>query len=273
MHDPSDVSREVAGHYTHGQLADRIFYALRRAGKRVDQLQPEDLAPLDQFHIGGQAATLELAKLAGIEEGWSVLDVGGGIGGAARMLAKALRCQVTVLELTEEFVEVGALLSERMDLAGKVHFRHGSGTAMPFPDGKFDMVWTQHSTMNICDKRQLYREMRRVLRSGGRLAMHEVVAGKIEPVVYPTPWADGPETSFLTSQAELRALIVASGFDELVWQDTTEPSLAWFKHVAGAPPVPGLGLQLLLTTEARGNALRNLEEQRIEIVQAAFLRP
>jgi SAM-dependent methyltransferase len=273
MHDPTDVSRAVTQHYTRGNLAEGIFDALRQAGKRPDQLQPDDLAALDQFHIGGQAATLALAELAGIQEGWSVLDVGGGIGGPARTLAKAMRCQVTVLELTEEFVEVGALLSERMDLAGKVHFRHGSGTDMPFPDGKFDAVWTQHSTMNISHKDRLYQEAHRVLRKNGRLALHEVVTGHVQPVEYPTPWAESPATSFLLSATELRQLIRGSGFAELAWQDTTEQSLEWFGRIAAAAVVPGLSLQLVLTPEARRNALRNLQEQRVEIVQAAFRRP
>ena len=271
MHDPSDAARAVARHYTRGDLAKRLFEALDKAGKDVGRLQPEDLESIDQFHLGGRAATMELAELAGIQQGWQVLDVGGGIGGPARALAKALRCQVTVLDVTEEFVELGALLSERMDLAGKVHFRHGSGTDMPFPDGKFDCVWTQHSTMNIADKERLYAEAQRVLRRGGRLAMHEVVAGGVQPVEYPVPWAKDASTSFLLPQAELRAIIREAGFRELAWRDLTEQSLDWFKR-APTPSLPGIGMRLLVPPEAMRNAVRNLEERRNEIVQAAFER-
>ena len=270
---PSDVEDAVALHYTRGNLAERICEALERAGKRPERLQADDLAALDQFHIGGHASTLDLAKLAGIREGWMVLDVGGGIGGPARTLAKAMRCQVTVLELTPEFVDVGAMLSERMDLAGKVHYRLGSGTEMPYPDGKFDAVWTQHSTMNIADKDALYREAFRVLRSGGRLALHEITVVDGQVALYPTPWADSEDTSFLVTQADLRSLIASHGFKELAWNDTTDESRAWFRSISPSTAVPGLSLQLVLSPEARRNAARNLEEHRVEAVQAAFERP
>lgn len=275
MPDPSAVER----HYTRGDLGKRILEGLRKAGKDTERLRPEDLALVDQFHIRGRAATFELAKLVGIQSGWSVLDVGGGIGGAARLLARELRCQVTVLDLTDEFVRTGAMLCERMDLAGLVHFRHGSALAMPFDKGRFDVVWTQHCTMNIEDKDRLYDEAHRVLRPRGRLAMHEVVAGPVQPAHYPVPWAVDATTSFLLSQAELRKLIARFGFRELSWQDTTAASLEWFKRVA-LPPLPEtspppLGMHLVLGEGApammRGQ-VRNLEERRLEVVQAVFER-
>ncbi|HVA25935.1 MAG TPA: methyltransferase domain-containing protein [Chloroflexota bacterium] len=270
----------VERHYTRGNLAERILEGLHKSGKDNGRPRPEDLAAVDQFHIRGRAATLELAKVAGIQPGWSVLDVGGGIGGAARLLASRLRCQVTVLDLTDEFVRTGAMLCERMDLAGLVHFRHGSALDMPFDRERFDVVWTQHSTMNIANKDRLYDEAHRVLRPRGRLAMHEVVAGPVEPACYPVPWAVDESTSFLLPQAQLRTLIARFGFRELAWQDTTAASLEWFKRVA-LPPLPQaspppLGLHLLLGDTAaamlRGQAL-NLEERRLEVVQAVFERP
>jgi MPBQ/MSBQ methyltransferase len=273
MPEPSALER----HYTRGDLARRIFEGLRVEGKDPGRLKPEDTAAVDQFHIRGRAATLELAKLAGVQQGWSVLDVGGGLGGPARTLARELRCQVTVLDITKEFVEVGALLSERMDLAGLVHFRHGSALDMPFVDGRFDVVWTQHSTMNIEDKQRFFREAYRVLRRGGRLALHEIVAGPVQPVIFPTPWADGESASFLLPQAELRTLIRAAGLRELAWQDTTQESLELFRRVA-VPPIiqPPLGLHLILGDKAgqmTQGQVRNLEERRIEVVMAAFERP
>jgi ubiquinone/menaquinone biosynthesis C-methylase UbiE len=273
MAEPSAVER----HYSRGDLWERICDGLRAAGKDPDRLRPDDLLPVDQLHIRGPEATLELAQLAGIQPGWGVLDVGGGLGGSARTLARRLRCQVTVLDLTEEFTRVGARLCERMDLAGLVHFQHGSALAMPFIDQRFDAVWTQHSTMNIEDKPRLYEEARRVLRRGGRLAMHEITAGPEGSPSYPTPWADDASASFLLPQGDLRALVARHGFRELAWQDTTIETLEWFRRVAPAPgaPVPPLGLHVVLGEGAPAMRLgqeRNFAERRLEVVQAVFER-
>ena len=108
---------------------------------------------------------------AGIEPGMRVLDVGGGLGGAARLIAHDIGCAVTVLDLAAEACRVRELLTARIGLADRVTSRHGSALDVPFADGAFDVAWTQHATMNIPEKGRLYREIHRVLQPGGRLAM------------------------------------------------------------------------------------------------------
>ena len=71
--------RSVGEHYARGDLLARTLEALRAAGKRADALATRDLASIDQLHARGREATLELARLAGIEAGMRVLDVGGGL--------------------------------------------------------------------------------------------------------------------------------------------------------------------------------------------------
>ena len=127
----------------------------------------EGLAPLDQLHIRGKEATLDLARLAELTPGMLVLDVGGGIGGPARTLANEFGCVVTVLDLTEEFCRVGEMLTARTGLSDRVTFRPGNALDMPFPSSSFDRVWVQHSSMNIAAKERLFAEIHRVLRPGG----------------------------------------------------------------------------------------------------------
>ena len=59
----------------------------RAAGKDLNHLAPDDLAPATEFHVGGKEATVALAQLAGFGPGTRVLDIGGGLGGPARTLA------------------------------------------------------------------------------------------------------------------------------------------------------------------------------------------
>jgi SAM-dependent methyltransferase len=267
----------VSDHYDSDRLGERILAALAEAGVDLDHLTPDDLAPLDQFHMGGRDTTLQLLQLAGISPGAKVLDAGGGIGGPARTLATQTGCHVTVVDLSQSFCDAGTLLTERTGLSDQVRFIHGDATAMPVPDGEFDVVWTQHSSMNIPDKAKLYAEFHRVLRPGGKLAIHEVMAGPNGPVHFPVPWARRPEISFVRPTAEIRSLITQTGFREIAWVDLTGEALeGWRKRLANPPAqIPTLGLHVLLGSdwpEMTRQLLRNLEEQRTEVVQAVFER-
>src|SRR5262249_27040557 len=164
----------VAEHYTRRALGDVILAALKAAGKDVEHLSPDDLAPGDEFHSGGRKATVRLAQLAQIDGSNRVLDVGCGIGGPSRYLASNFGCQVTGLDFTAEFIALAAMLAQRTRLADKVSYRQGDALDLAFADASFDLVWSQNAAMNIADRDRLYGEMRRVLVAGGRLAIQEV---------------------------------------------------------------------------------------------------
>ena len=83
----TDILDGVRDHYRATGLTERLKAALMVLGPEDQRLTPEQLAALDQFHTRGLAATAELAKLAGITADMSVLDVGSGVGGPARLLS------------------------------------------------------------------------------------------------------------------------------------------------------------------------------------------
>ena len=271
--------RSVDEHYTRGDLAASILAALRAAGKDPNHLDPADLAPVDQFHTGGRAATLALARLAGVGPGQSVLDVGGGIGGPGRTLAREFGCRVTVADLTAEYCRVGAMLTERTGMVGAVDFVHADALDLPFAAGSFDVVWTQHSSMNIEGKYRLYAELRRVLRPDGRLALYEIMTGPRFPVWFPVPWARDQSLSYLRPPAAIRELLLGLDLAELAWDDVTETTLSAIlapPELGSNPPAPSpLGIHLLLGESCAAmqrNLVRNLMEGRIEIVRAVLER-
>lgn len=277
-----DDEARVSAHYGRENVASAILEGLRASGKDLAALTPVDLAPGDQFHTRGRDATLELAALAGIAASTRVLDVGGGIGGPARTLAAERGCHVTVLDLTEAFCRAGEELTARVGLSERVAFHHGSALEMPFAPASFDAAWTQHSSMNIADKERLYGEIRRVLRPGGRLAIHEIMAGPAgaEGLHFPVPWASVPAISFLRPAENVRALVRGFGFAEQAWLDTSATSLAWFRErvaaVRAAATPPPVGLHLLLGPDAGRmleNVVRNLDEGRLAIIQAVWHLP
>jgi ubiquinone/menaquinone biosynthesis C-methylase UbiE len=275
----SSADTHVEQHYGRGRILDSILSALHAAGRDIARLRPEDLAPIDEFHIRGREATVELARRGYLQAGSRVLDVGCGLGGSARYLAVEHRCQVTGIDLTREYVEAAGFLAGMVGLADKVSFRQASALEMPFGDGSFDVVWTEHVQMNIADKTAFYREIRRVARPGGMLLFHDVFRGDNGPLHYPVPWAEEPSISFLAAPHEARQILEDLGFMIRDWEDRTLPSQQWFAaalerlKTEGQPP---LGLHLLMGSTARTkfeNLFRNLSEGRAVVCQACAQRP
>ncbi|HUC18802.1 MAG TPA: methyltransferase domain-containing protein [Acetobacteraceae bacterium] len=268
----TDVLDDVRAHYRAIGLTERLKTALAILGPEDRLLTPQQLAALDQFHTRGLAATAELAKLAGITADMSVLDVGSGVGGPARFLAASHGCRVTGVDLSEPFVDAARYLTERTGQSGQVSFETGSALALPFGDGSFDVVLLQHVAMNISERAQLYREIRRVLKRGGRFATFDVVLNEGEPH-YPVPWARTPETSFLLTAAATREAIEPAGFRALAWRDDTEVAKAWIAQLraSGNPPSPNLGVVMGPDfAELAANLGRNLMEGRLGILAAVF---
>jgi sarcosine/dimethylglycine N-methyltransferase len=268
----TDVFDGVRDHYRATGLTDRLKTALTSFGSDEQRLTPQQLATLDQFHTRGLAATVELAKLAGITADMSVLDVGSGVGGPARFLAATCGCQVTGVDLSEPFVDAARYLTERTGQNGRVSFETASALELPFDDGHFEVVLLQHVAMNISDRARLYREIRRVLKLSGRFAIYDVVLSSGDPH-YPVPWARTPATSFLLTAAATREAIEPAGFRTLAWQDDSEAANAWFAQLraSGPPPSPNLGVVMGPDfAQLAANLGRNLMEGRLGILTAVF---
>jgi SAM-dependent methyltransferase len=267
-----NVLDRVREHYRATGLTERLKAALTALGPEDRRLTPQQLGSFDQFHTRGLPATAELANLAGITADMSVLDVGSGVGGPARFLAATYGCRVTGVDLSEPFVAAARYLTERTGQSARVSFQTASALELPFDDGCFNVVLLQHVAMNILDRARLYREIRRVLTSGGRFATFDVVLNTGEPH-YPVPWARTPATSFLLTAAATREAIESAGFRTLTWQDDTEAGKAWFAQLraSGPPPSPNLGVVMGPDfAQLAANLGKSLMEGGLGILTAVF---
>ena len=268
------MSERVVRHYEKADLVAAIEGGLRAAGEDPANLEPADLASIDEFHVRGRAATKELAGRLGLDATMHVLDVGSGLGGPSRLLAAEYGCRVSGIDLTAAYCEAAAVLAGWVGLDGLVSYRQGDALDLPFEDNTFDAAWTIHVAMNIADKPRMYAEVRRVLKPGGRFAVYDVLQGAGGEVRYPAPWARDPSISFLVTPDKLRALLAEAGFEIAGWRDTTELGRDWFRQVSGRLSEggpPPLGFHLLLGddfAEMADNQRRNLEENRIALIEA-----
>ncbi len=117
----------------------------------------------------------------------------------------------------------------------------------------------------------LYGEVRRVLKDGGRLAIWDIIAGPVQPIHFPVPWADTPDISFLAQGDELRQILEEARFEVTAWNDLTTQTIESLRAQMAGPAGP-TGLQTYVPNflAKTANLLLNLEEQRIRMLQAVF---
>jgi sarcosine/dimethylglycine N-methyltransferase len=249
-----------------------VLDALREAGRGTDPIDIDDLAGIDEFHALGRPATMTLAELAGIAPGTQVVDVGAGLGGPARFLAANLGARVTAVEPVARFRAACAELNRRTGLDAAVRTVEGSATQLPVADGTMDVAWMQAVAISVPDKVAMARELRRVLRGGGLLAVFDSFARGGE-LHYPLPWADGPEASFVVPADELRSTFEAAGLQPVVWNEM-EQALGEIGKRTFTPSVDPdrVGLARLMPNhdERMGNVARNIVEGRLGLLLAVL---
>jgi ubiquinone/menaquinone biosynthesis C-methylase UbiE len=273
------VEDHVAQHYAQGRLEQTITEALAASGADLARLVPADLAPVDEFHIGGRQATVDFAAQLQVSPSASLLDIGCGLGGASRYFAHERGCRVTGIDLTVEYVAVAAALAARVGLSEVVTYRQGSALALPFAVASFDGAYMLHVGMNIQDKAKLFAEVRRVLKPGAVFGIYDVMREGDGDLAFPVPWASTPETSFVAGAADYRRLLEAAGFAVHKERSRREFAMEFFRQLraraADADGPPPLGLHLLMGPTAPqkvANMIDNLQRGLIaptEIVSNA----
>ncbi|MEI9419414.1 class I SAM-dependent methyltransferase [Mesorhizobium sp. Cs1321R2N1] len=245
------VEPGIARHYESSGLEQRILAALADTGVEIALLSADDLAAVDEFHIGGVAATRELIDQMGLKPGVRLLDIGSGIGGPARFAANNAGADVTGIDLTQSYVDIAASLSKQVGMDGKTRFVQGSALDMPFDKASFDAAMILHVGMNLPDKRKLMSEAARVLKSGGVFAVYDVMRLKDGALTYPLPWASDETMSFVATPDNYRSAATAAGFSVTAERPRGAFAIEFFAKMRarmaaaqaeGKKPPPGVGL-------------------------------
>lgn len=245
-----DNEEVVSEHYAHGNLLDAIQAGLAKLGQTADSVTVADLAPIDDFHIGGRVATKHLLDQLNFGEQDHLLDVGCGLGGVARFVASTYKSRVTGIDLTPEYVETGRTLSTWVGLAEQITHHQGSATAMQFDDATFDGGYMMHVGMNIEEKHTLFREIFRVLKPGATFGVYDVMRNQEGELAYPVPWAAESATSYLATPEEYKQALSEAGFEVTTENNRREFALDSFEkmraNAADADGPPPLGLHTLM---------------------------
>lgn len=267
-----DQENNIAKHYTTDNLLERIKTALVASGKNPETLTAEDLKGVDEFHTGGVQATDDLLNHLSISESTRVLDIGCGIGGAARHIASSTGAVVNGFDLTPDYINTAQALSRMVNMSEQTHFKTGSALDMPVANSSFDLATMFHVGMNITDKPTLFKEAARALTPQGTFALFDIMQTGTGDLTFPFPWAEKAECSFVVSPEEYRSAGTQAGFELLFERNRRDFTLEFFDNAFaaikknGSPPP--LGIHLLM----KDTAAQKLQNYVAE-VKAGTLAP
>ena len=271
--------KAIADHWGTGDVFELVMGAVKKMGIPQESLTVENLAPVDHFHARGFVATVELADRLAIQPGQHIIDIGCGLGGPARYLAKRFQCRVSGVDLTLPFVEAANKLTRLLRMEGQVAVSHGDGNELPYPDTTFDGAISQHVTMNVSDRARYFAEAFRVLRPGAFFALTEHGLGPKGNPHYPLPWSADGSGAFLVTPAETRDYLKRAGFTDIVVEDTGPKYVSAYKvaiEKLESGTMPPLGIHILQGKNALDNARnasRNIEEGRTHPIMVICRKP
>lgn len=272
-------TKSVSDHWASDDVYQRIIAAMAAAGSNPADATVETLAPVDHLHARGLAATVELADALPIRASDHLIDIGCGIGGPARYLAKRFGCRVSGIDITPPFVDAANKLTALVKLDDRVDIRLGDGHRLPFGDAAFDGGYAQHVTMNVADRAGFFGEAWRVLKPGAFFALTEHGLGPSGSPHFPVPWSEDGSGSYLLTPAETAAALGRAGFVDIQVTDTGPGYLAGYHRAAelrAKGALPAFGVHILLGKEAaiKGeNAARNIAEGRTHPIQVICRKP
>lgn len=255
------LTMTIPSHYAYNNLYEAILNALSNVAAPGKKITRKDITAIDEFHVRGQEVSFELATAAGLQPGMRILDAGCGLGGTCRLLADEFDCNVTGIDITEDYIRTATKLSELTGLQHKTRFVHGSVLSLPFENSSFDVVFTEHVQMNIADKKTFYSEITRVLKKDGRFVYYDILSNDHLPVKYPVPWAPNESISFLITSQQLHALLHDAGLNNIQITNETAKGISFFNNLFNLieqKGLPALGLHMLVSLDKMRNLYSNL---------------
>lgn len=269
----------VVGHYSkQPALADLLLERLHQEGKLPGSMTTKEFTGIDQLHVRGRQAVLELATAMKLKPNQRVLDIGSGLGGPARTIAENRGCHITGIDLTSTYNQVATMLSRLTGLTAKTSFTTGDATQLPFGDDSFDAAISLHTSMNIAAKSDFFSEVNRVLKPGRLFGLYDILRGEGGDPVFPVPWAHDPAISHLLGIGQLTELLEANGFAVQAVMDSTQDSEVSIAQALEKTdkPQPFLSVESILGEDASdmaNNLARNLAERRVRTVTCIARTP
>jgi cyclopropane fatty-acyl-phospholipid synthase-like methyltransferase len=191
-----------------------------------EYINPLSLCEVDSMHYKGMSAIEAVIAAMKLESSSTVLDIGSGFGGTARILSESSKCATTALELQRDIHEMAEYLTKKCRLENLV--THVSGDILTLDLDKlgggiafFDGVVSLLVFLHISDKRSLLEKCAKMLKPGGTLF--------VEDYYCRSPFSEDEVKSLmedvyafdLPTRDEYISHLEASGFHNIQFNDKT----------------------------------------------------
>ncbi len=263
----------TCANYAHGQLLADIKKALSAQNKSLSQLTLADLAPVDEFHVGGRQASAHFLAQLNLSSQDSVLDIGCALGGTARFVASTYQSNVVGIDVSDEYIATGNILSQWLQLTKKVKLLHASAFQLPFTEQCFSKAYMMHVGMNIADKTTLFYEVSRVLKQSGYFGIYDIVKQKQGALAYPVPWASTAKNSYIATLEHYEQALNNTGFEVIRVNNRHKFAIDFFNKLImrnDQPKHSELSIHTLIKAESKikmVNMLTNIQQDLIAPVE------
>ena len=188
-------------------------------------------SPDDDLHTANQRENERMAQGAAFQPGQEVLEVGCGVGGAARYIARSFDVRVVATNISEQQLDIARQKIAEAGLSDRINFGYADFHDLPYADGRYDCRWCQGPLLHALDKLRVLREAWRVLRSSGRLVLVDLTAGDRE--MAPDAWVEFLEAAHAPSlwrMADYDLALPDAGFEVVEREDWSDSgALGWQK--------------------------------------------
>lgn len=202
-----------------------------------NEYYPEFLAMLQQTWGEGFLSPGGREEIAAIVRGLdlsgkSVLDVGSGLGGPAFTLVQDHGAgHVTGIDVESDLVETSRETRERLGLTDRIDFQCVEPGPLPFADQHFDVVFSKDSIIHIPDKAAFYRDVHRVLKPGGRVAVSDWFCGTEPFTAEMDAWLEATGLSFeFAPIGDFVGIVEDAGFADVETEDRNAWFATWARH-------------------------------------------
>ena len=210
----------------------------------------------DSFHPGGVELTKRLIDSLNIKEGDSVLDVACGMGTTSLLIDEQFDTQVTGVDFSEHNVQRAQEIASSKDAS--VEFKIGDAAELPIEDASIDSLICECAVSTFADQPAALNDFYRVLKSGGSLAISDMVLnGELSPKMQTllAPWTC---LASAKTAAGYQRLLLDAGFVVTSYSDESQALLDLVLDLKKKLLVAGLG-KTLATADGVPDVLASLD--------------